>query len=67
MLTVWKFYDFSIIHILREINFGESRSEKSTIVSHLVALNFDFLHFLEAKIDQIHTFQSPKHGKNCIF
>ena len=26
--TVWKFHDFSITQILREINFGESRSSK---------------------------------------
>ena len=27
-ITVWKFQDFSITQILREINFGESRSSK---------------------------------------
>ena len=26
--TVWKFQDFSVIHILREINFGEFRNFK---------------------------------------
>ena len=26
--TVWKFQDYSVSHILREINFGESRSFK---------------------------------------
>ena len=39
--------------ILREINFGDSRTEKSAIIPHLEveALNFDFhefLHFLKA-------------------
>ena len=29
LLTVWKFHDFSVIQILREINFGESRSSKT--------------------------------------
>ena len=29
--TVWKFPDFSISQNLREINFGDSRSAKSTI------------------------------------
>ena len=29
--TVWKFQDFSVIHILREIKFGESRSPKTAI------------------------------------
>ena len=28
--TVWKFQDFSVIQILREINFGESRSFETT-------------------------------------
>jgi len=37
---VWKFHDFCIIQILHEINFGDSRSAKSTILSHLEALNF---------------------------
>ena len=41
--------NFSIAQILREINFGDSRSAKSAILPHLQALNFDcheFLHFL---------------------
>ena len=29
--TVWKVKDFSITQILREINFGDSRSAKSAI------------------------------------
>ena len=41
--TVWKFHDFSITHILREINFWYSRCAKSAILTHLEALNFDFL------------------------
>ena len=51
IFTVWKFQDFSIIHILREINFEDSKSAKSAILTHLEALNFDFyefLHFLKA-------------------
>ena len=38
--TVWKFHDFSITQILREINFGDCRSAKSAILTYL---NFDFL------------------------
>ena len=52
-----------IFQILREINFGDSRSAKYAILTNLEALNFDFyeiLHFLKAEIDQIHKFQSPK-------
>ena len=29
--TVWKFQDFSVFHILREINFGESTSSKIAV------------------------------------
>ena len=50
---MWKFHDFSITQILREINFEDSNSAKSAILSHLEALNFDFyefLHFLKASI-----------------
>ena len=57
--TVWKFHDFSIIQILREIN---SLGAKSAISTHLEALNYDFyefLHFLKGEIYQIKHFQSP--------
>ena len=40
-VTVWKFYDFSISQILREIKFGDSRSAKSAYSTHSNALNFD--------------------------
>ena len=53
---MWKFHDFSITQILREIKFADSSSAKSAISSPLEALNFDFyefLHFLKAEIDQI--------------
>ena len=46
--TVWKFHDFSIIQILREINFGDSTNAKYAILTHLEVLNFAFneiLHF----------------------
>ena len=35
----------SLDKILREINFGDSRSAKSAILTHLEALNFDFYEF----------------------
>ena len=60
---MWKFHDFSITEILREINFGGSRSAKSAISKHLEALNFDFcefLHFLKAEIDQFNKFRATK-------
>ena len=43
LYTVLKIDDFSITHILREINFGVSRNAKSAISTHFVDLNFYFL------------------------
>ena len=37
-----KFHDFSITQILHEINFGDSKSAKSVILTHFEALNFNF-------------------------
>ena len=42
----WKFRNFSITQILCEIDYGDSRSAKSVISTHLEALNFDFYEFL---------------------
>jgi len=53
--TVWKIEDFSITQILCEIKFGDSRSAKSVIFTHLVALYssfYEFLQFLKAEIYQ---------------
>ena len=38
--TVWNFLDFSVTQILREINFGKSRSSKTADFAILGALNF---------------------------
>ena len=59
---MWKFQDFCITEILREINFEDSRSAKSAISTHLEALDFDFyeyLHFLKAEIYQMNKIYSP--------
>ena len=45
--TVWKFHDFSITQILREINFGDSANAKSAILRHLEVLNFAFYKIFE--------------------
>ena len=48
-----------LLDILREINFRDSTSTKSAILTYLEALNFDFyafLHFLKAEIYQINKF-----------
>ena len=60
--TVWKFMYFSITQILREINFGDGRSAKYAILTHLEALNLDsyeILHFLKAEIYQFTKFRAP--------
>ena len=40
MSTVWKFQDFSITQILREINYWDSRIAKTDIFAILEAVNF---------------------------
>ena len=58
--TVWKFHNFCITHILREIKFWDSRSAKSAISPHLEVFDFyDFLHFLKAEIYQMNKIRSP--------
>ena len=67
---MWKFQDFAITQLLREISFLASKSAKLAILTHLEALNFDFqefLHFLNAVIYQIDKIQSPQNGKNGYF
>ena len=43
---MWKFHEFSIAQIFREINFGDTESTKSATLTHSEALNFDFYEFL---------------------
>ena len=60
---MWKFQEFAIIQILREINFGHSGSAISAIITHLQALNFEFdefLYFFKAVIYQISKIQTSK-------
>ena len=40
---MWKFHDFPITQILREISFGESKSSKTAVFAILGALNVDNL------------------------
>ena len=40
--TVWIFQKFSITQILRQISFGDSKSAKCAIFTHLQPLNFEF-------------------------
>ena len=60
---MWKFHDFYITHILREINLGDFKSAKSAILTHLEPLNFDFhecLHIMKVAIYQLNKIHSPK-------
>ena len=38
--TVWKFQDFFVTYILREINFGDSKSSKTAVFANFWALSF---------------------------
>ena len=61
-----KVHEFSITQILRETNFGDFRSAKSAISTHLEALNFDFnqfLNFVKAENDQKTKFRAFKNVK----
>ena len=51
--ALWKFHDFAITQILREINFGNCRSVNSAISTHLEAMNFC-------------TFQTPNMAKMVV-
>ena len=56
LYTVWKFENFAVTQILREVNFGDSTSAKSDISTHLEVLNFalyEILHFLKAEMYKI--------------
>ena len=44
--TMWKLQNFSVTHILCEINFGNPRSEILAILAHFETLNFDCLWIL---------------------
>ena len=68
--TVRRFHDFSITQISREINFEDSQSAKSAILTRFETLNFDFdgfLHFLKAEIYKIDKIHRPKNDKNSSF
>ena len=61
---------FPITQILREINLGDSRRAKSTILTHLEVLDLvfdEFLHFLKVEIHQINIIRSPTNGQNGSF
>ena len=66
---MWKFHDFSITQILREINFGGSKSAKCAILTHLEAQNFDFCEIFalsKGQLAKIANFRPPKIAKKAF-
>ena len=58
VLTAWKFQDFSVTHILREINFGESRSSKTAVFAFFE--NLDFVNLLNFSLQKVQNFIKSK-------
>ena len=64
-----KFNNFSINQNYREIDFRDSRSAKSTTLTHLEVLNFDVLNFCtlgRLKTTKTTQFRAPKIAKMAI-
>ena len=69
-ITVWKFLSFSVIQILREINFWKFRSSKNWHFDIFEALKLDFddfLQLLKAGILPKNKIQSPWTTKTAVF
>jgi len=64
---VWRFQNFSITQILREINFRDFRNAKSAILPHLEALDFDFYAFLKVELTKLAKFGALKMAKTSVF
>ena len=65
-----KFYNFSIVQILRETKVGDVRGPKLAILTHLESLIFDiyeFLHFRRPKIYLSTKFRTSENAKVAIF
>ena len=58
MYTVWKFQDFAITPILREINFVDSRSAEITIYAISGAMNF--VHVVNFSLQKVQKFMKIK-------
>ena len=67
--TLRKFHNFSVAQNLWEIDFGDSRSAKSTILTHLEALNCDFMNyciFWRLRFTKLTIFRAPKIAKTPV-
>ena len=68
--TMWKFHNYSIAQILREISYRGFWSAKSAILTHFETLNFDFYEFsyhLKAESYQINKILCPSNWKILKF
>ena len=52
-ILMWKFQDFSVIQILREIKFGESRSPKMVIFCHFWGSDTCFVHLVIVSLQNV--------------
>ena len=69
-VTLWKFHDFSVTQILREINFREFRICKTAVSVILEALDFvNLVHFSLQKVPKFikSQIQSLSMSENGIF
>ena len=64
-LTVWKFQDFCITEILREINFEYPRSAKSAVFAILGAVKF--VHLANFSLQKVQKFiKSQFRASKCV-
>ena len=49
---MWKFHDFSVIEILREINLGDSRSSKTAVFAIFEVLNL--VNLVDFSLTEVH-------------
>ena len=57
---MWKFHDFSVTQILREIKFGEIRSYENAVSSILMTEFCYFIRFQPSKSAEIHKNQNSE-------
>ena len=62
---MWKSQNFSVTHILREINFGCCEAKKTAILTIRAALNFEFLATFDISKCEIFPKIKIESLKNC--
>ena len=63
---MWKYQDFSVIQILREIKIGESRNSKTAVFAIFKALNFVDLANLSLQKYKMHKISKFRASKRVI-